>query len=105
VRDIFAMCDRIYNMDEFAKMDIFFVIASIGFVVMTIAMLIIGIALHKLVRKLRDIANDAKEISEDAKDVAGELRDDIVHARSAISGLISFFSKKKKGSVRKRGSK
>lgn len=68
-------------MDEFIKMDIFFMIASVGTVVVTTITVLIGI---KLFRILKDVERIAKNVSEEVDGV----REDIDRARERIARLI-----------------
>ena len=70
-------------MDEFLKMDIFFVVATVAVVVLTILWIIILIRVLRILRKVEEIS---LMVSEEGK----ELRADIAHARAELvqKGLI-----------------
>ena len=75
-------------MNEFFKMDIFFVIATIGFVVLAILIGIILLYFIKLIRTLNRVALDVEE-------EAHALKEDLDAARASVkrggSGLLSLF--------------
>jgi hypothetical protein len=64
-------------MNEFLKMDIFFVVAMIGVVVLTV---LTGIALFYLIRLVRTLSRVAETVEEEA--VA--LKSDLEEARASI---------------------
>lgn len=82
-------------MNDIVKMDIFFVIASVGFVIMTVVSVIVGIKLKRLIRKLDLIADDTKEISKDAKTVIGGISE-IITEKAIIIKFIKLLSSTKK---------
>lgn len=82
-------------MNDIVKMDIFFVIASVGFVIMTVVSVIVGIKLKRLIRKLDLIADDTKEISKDAKTVIGGISE-IITEKAIITKFIKLLSSTKK---------
>lgn len=64
-------------MTEFAKMDVFFFIASISMVVLTLLLIVIGIYIAKILK-------DVKYISAKAKNEADNLSEDIADLRQNI---------------------
>jgi len=83
-------------MSAYEKMNIFFIIASVGFIVLTLLAVIVGILLARLIRKLYAIADDAKMVSSDIKDMTDEMHGDITRAQSFVNGLLTFLKPTKK---------
>ena len=68
-------------MDEFLKMDIFFVIASLGVGAVTVVIVLVGI---KVLRILKDVERISKNVSEESD----HLREDIDGVRRTVARLI-----------------
>ncbi len=83
-------------MSAYEKMDIFFIIASIGFIVLTILTVIVGVLIARFLRKLNTIADDARLVSSDIKDITDEMHGDITRAHSFVHGLLTFLKPVKK---------
>lgn len=64
-------------MEDILKMDIFFVVTTIGVVVVSVCVVLVLLAFHKLLRTLDRIAGEVEE-------EAQALRADLAEARTAI---------------------
>lgn len=76
-------------MSDFMKMDIFFVITSIGVVLAVICGIVLCYLLWRIIRIAEVIVKDVSHIVADAKQVAANLKDDVRTARSTFMGTIS----------------
>lgn len=65
-------------MDDFVKMDVFFVVSTVAVVLVTV---LVSIVLYYLIRILREVARVAGHISQEAD----ALRADIAHLREGVA--------------------
>jgi uncharacterized protein YoxC len=83
-------------MNEFLKMDIFFVVATIGAVTLVV---LLGIAVFYIIRLLRTLNRVADTVEEEAdvlkKDIH-EVRASIKHGGKGLLSIFGFGGKKKK---------
>ena len=75
-------------MDEFLKMDTFFVIASIGFVVLIV---LVAVALYFVIRLVRTLNRVALTVEEEAHALKSDLDDARASIRRGGNGLLSLF--------------
>jgi sensor domain CHASE-containing protein len=75
-------------MNEFLKMDIFFVIATIGFVVMALLLVVVMVYTIQLLRTLNRVADT---VEEEAHALKGDLDDARKSIRRGGVGLLSLF--------------
>ncbi|MDR3547672.1 MAG: hypothetical protein P4M11_05295 [Candidatus Pacebacteria bacterium] len=78
-------------MNEFLKMDTFFVISTIGFVVLGILLIVVLVYVIRLLRTLGRIALTVEEETDALKDDLDEVRASIKRGGVGIlSGILSF---------------
>jgi hypothetical protein len=73
-------------ISEFAKMDMFFLVATIGFVMLGV---LLAIALVYAIKLLRTLDHIAKTVEEEAHALKGDLDDVRASVRQQGSGLVS----------------
>ncbi len=75
-------------MDDFAKMDIFFMVTTVAVVLLA---LLVGYAIYRLIRILRYLESISKNMSEEAALIRGDiatLRQNAVHEGFKLIGLL-----------------
>ena len=75
-------------MSEFLKMDIFFVVATIGFVVVAA---LLGIAIYYVIQLLRTVNRVATTVEEEAVALKGDLDEARASVKRGGIGLLSLF--------------
>ena len=86
-------------MNEFVKMDVFFIIASTAAILLTVLLVILLIYLIRLIRDAKFIVNKAKVEAELLSEDIRDLRQNVKNGFK-IKHLLSFF-----GSIAKRNKK
>jgi hypothetical protein len=80
-------------MDEFLKMDIFFVIASIGVIVLV---LFTAFVLWRLERVLRNVEHISKQVAEESDEIRRDIalmRREVGRGKSRLKAAFSFLAK------------
>ncbi len=75
-------------MDQFLKMDIFFVIATVGVIVLLI---LVAIAFYYFIRLLRTLNRVALTVEEEAHALKGDLEDARASIKRGGNSLLSLF--------------
>jgi hypothetical protein len=93
-------------MSEFLKMDIFFVIATIGFVILGILLVVALVYVILLLRTLSRIATTVEEeadaIMGDIDDARESIKREGINFFSSIGSLLGFVQQRKKRSSTKK---
>lgn len=63
---------RLLRMEDFLKMDVFFVVATIAVVVLAA---LVSVALYYVVRLLRTLMHISEEVEEETKAIRGDIED------------------------------
>lgn len=80
-------------MDAFAKMDIFFIIATAAVVILTV---LIGLLVYRVILFVQIVNRIVTEVQEEAGEIRADiksLRQDVVREGFRITSLASFFGK------------
>jgi hypothetical protein len=91
-------------VDEFAKMDIFFVVTTIAVVIGSIAFAVIAYYLIRILRSADEIVADAKEVAHGVKEASEQVFDDVANVRGRVVGAVQAlatlagFAKRRSGS-------
>jgi hypothetical protein len=75
-------------VDEFAKMDIFFVVTTIAVVIGSIAFAVIAYYLIRILRSADEIVADAKEVAHGVKEASEQVFDDVANVRGRVVGAV-----------------
>ena len=94
-------------MNEFAKMDIFFMITTVAVVVVAISMVVVLVYIARLLHTLNRIATDVEEEAEAIRADLEDARAKVRREGLKLAHLFSFFGKttKRLSSSRKKVSK
>ncbi len=80
-------------MNEFLKMDIFFVVATIAVAVVGIALCVVLVYLARFLKTLDRIANEIQEETEAIRQDLDDARHEVRRSGAQLSTLTSLFGK------------
>ncbi len=80
-------------MDEFFKMDVFFVVATAATVVVALCVCVMLAYATKLLRTLDRIAQEVEEEAQEIREDLDEMREEIRDGKNRFLSLFSFFGK------------
>lgn len=83
-------------MNEFLKMDVFFVVATIGFVILAVLLCIALVYVIRLLRTLDEIAHTVEDEALALREDLDEARASIKRGGSSLLSLLGFAGKTKK---------
>lgn len=92
-------------MNEFLKMDVFFVVSTVAVLVVTI---LLGTVLFFVIRILRNVEHVSERVAEESDNIKAdlsELRENVRREGASLKHFASFFSGIVKRNSRKRSGK
>lgn len=90
-------------MDEFLKMDIFFLVATISVVVFVIFATFVLWRLQRVLKNIEYISKQVALESDTVREDLAEMRSDIRHGKGRLKSLFGFLGKLKKQTSKKSG--